>query len=336
MGQPPPRVGLERIAPGEVAGAAHAWRSVAADAVDPHYALTPEWLGAWAVSADPGPLALVRVGDLAVGLLEQRPGGRWIFAGGDASPQRRLLCRRGAEDEAWRALWGWLGDARGAGELEAHGVPVGVPVPRRATLTEQPSFAAGLPESFDAFLQARSPGTRKGLKSKLRRLERAGATVAEVPDSGRHAALDRFVALHRRRAASKGEEHPDVDDRLTALLEALPAEGGIALRLFELRADDDVAGVTVRLDHGGTGYFYNAGIDPDRTELSPGVSLELASIRDAIERGLGRFDFGPGDYRYKRDLGGVPESRFRAVVPRRSLRGVGLRLARAGYARVRR
>jgi hypothetical protein len=191
-----------------------------------------------------------------------------------------------------------------------------------------------LPGSFDAYLKDRSPGTRKGLKSKLRRIEREDAAVVPVaaaPSRPRSSASWRCTPGARR----QGEDHPDVDDRLAALLAALPS-GEVDLRLFELRGSDGaVAGVTVRLDHGGTGYFYNAGIDPDRGTLSPGVVLELASIRDAIDRGLERFDFGPGDYRYKRDLGGVETMRFRAVASSRTLRGVALYGARAARDRLR-
>jgi CelD/BcsL family acetyltransferase involved in cellulose biosynthesis len=79
--------------------------------------------------------------------------------------------------------------------------------------------------------------------------------------------------------------------------------------------------VTVRLDHGATGFFFNAGMDPDAGQLSPGVNLELASIRDAIERGLQRFDLGPGLYRYKSDLGGVTQARYQLVVVSPALRG---------------
>lgn len=300
---------------------------------DPHYALTWEWLVAWAKIYDPGPLALLRVGDVALGLLELRRPGRWRFAGGPVTPQRRLLCARGSEEAAWRAVWGWLEqEARGCAELKGFGLPGAVPVPRWARLVCEPAYALPLPDSFDDYLAGRPPGTRKGLKGKLRRLQREGAAVTAVGAPDLRPALDRFVDLHGRRAAAKGERHPHVDTRLARLLGALPEDGAVAPRVFELRAGTSVAGVTVRLDHGGTGYFYNAGIDPAHAALSPGVSLELASIQDAIDRGLRRFDLGPGDYRYKHDLGGAPAPRFRATVARRSASGLALRTARAALA----
>ena len=331
-----PRVRLERISPADLAETAPLWRRLTAASDDPHYALTAEWLGAWAASVAPRPLALLHVGDDALGLVEQSWGGRWGFAGGPLSPHRRLLCARGTEDQAWRGLWRWLAtDARSWSEFEAIGLCGGLPVPPRAFVAGQLSFASDLPGTFDDYLRARSAGSRKGLKGKLRRLEREGAEVAEVAPGGERAALRRFVELHGRRAAAKGERHPHVNESLVTLLAALPPDGEVALRLFELRVGGEVAGVTVRLDHHGTGYFYNAGIDPAHGRLSPGVVLELGSIRDAIERGLRHFHFGPGEYRYKRDLGGVPAPRYRVIAPGRSARGLVARVARAGYVRAR-
>ena len=43
---------------------------------------------------------------------------------------------------------------------------------------------------------------------------------------------------------------------------------------------------------------------PHQQNDGPGILLELASIRQAIEEGLDTFDLGPGDYRYKHELGG--------------------------------
>jgi len=49
--------------------------------------------------------------------------------------------------------------------------------------------------------------------------------------------------------------------------------------------------------------------------------LELASIRDAIARRLGRFDLGTGDYRYKHELGGAVERRYSVIAASPTLPG---------------
>jgi len=79
---------------------------------------------------------------------------------------------------------------------------------------------------------------------------------------------------------------------------------GLGVVLTTLSQDRATLAVTVRLDVGRRSWFYNAGFDPQASRLSPGLVVELASIRDAIERGQQTYDLGPGDYRYKRDLGG--------------------------------
>jgi CelD/BcsL family acetyltransferase involved in cellulose biosynthesis len=75
--------------------------------------------------------------------------------------------------------------------------------------------------------------------------------------------------------------------------------------------------VTVRIDRARASWFYNAGIDPRASALAPGIALELASIRDAIERGGRRHDLGPGAFAYKLELGGAVELRsdVRAASP---------------------
>ncbi len=332
-------VSLEPLS-GKILSIAATWQRVAARAADRHYALTPEWLGAWwEATVDRDELWCVRISegdgaDVAVGLLERGIGGRWRFAGGDVSPQRGLLCARGAEDAVWRAFWSsGLRYLPRAAECEAQGLAAWLPIPRRAQRWEQLTFGMVLPGSFDEYLRERRPGTRRALKTKLRRLDKAGGSVAVVPVVRRAEALERFLELHTRNAAAKGERHAQIDRRLTRLLAAVRPSSDVRLRLLELRVGDVVRGVTVRLDHAGTAYFYNAGVDPEWSRLSPGICLELASIRDAIGLGSRRFDLGPGDWRYKRDLGGVAERRVRVVVPSRSPRGLVLLLARRAHGR---
>ena len=320
------------------------WRALERS-LPPDYGLGFDWLSAWARVYAPAALRLVRVGPpgepLALALVEERARGRWELAGAPVSGHRGFL----AVDQAvaWDALNGWLrGHPREWALLLAQTVPAAARALPGVRAREVPLFALDLPASPEAHLAERPAVHRKALKQKLRRLEREGGTVREV-EPARHAeALRRFVALHQRRTRAKGERHPQIDERLVELLLALG--GDLTLRAFELAVGDGVAGVTVRLDLRDTAFFYNAGIDPAAARLGPGVLLELASIRDAIDRGLRRYDLGPGDYRYKRDLGGEAHSRFDVAAasptPRGALEGVRhevlLRVRRAREGRRRR
>ena len=63
------------------------------------------------------------------------------------------------------------------------------------------------------------------------------------------------------------------------------------------------AGVT--FDDGEAVYYYNAGVDPDARDLSPGVVMVARYIQRAIELGRTRLDFLRGDEPYKYEWGAV-------------------------------
>lgn len=303
------------------------WRGIEREA-SPSPFQTWDWLDAWARAYEPRRLSGVRVRDAGgplagIGVIEHAPGGRWRFGGGTVTPRRGLLCTPGSERSAWEALVGWLqARPRAFASLDADGLePASAPRNAPAAVRPgEPVFALDLPTSFDDYLAQRSPSGRKGLKRKLRRLDVEDGAVSAVAGGESRAALEEWVQLHMRRAADKGEHHAGFDSRLATLVGSLGG-GALEVRLLVLKVGTRTAGVTVRLDTAATGTFYNAGIDPDLMRLSPGVMLELASIRDAIERGLRRFDLGPGAYRYKTDLGGVATDRFDLALTSRSSRG---------------
>ena len=62
--------------------------------------------------------------------------------------------------------------------------------------------------------------------------------------------------------------------------------------------------------------YYNAGIDPDARDLSPGVLMVYAYVRRALERGLRRMDFLRGDEPYKYEWGAVDEPIQRVLLRR--------------------
>jgi CelD/BcsL family acetyltransferase involved in cellulose biosynthesis len=288
------------------------WRALEARAQPSPYLSWP-WVGAWLDVYDPPDPAVVRVGPadapVALGVVV-RAGGRWQFAGAPVSPNRGLLCAPQDAAAAWAALAAELRRRRDWTSLGVEGVPAEAGALPGADLEPMSSWVVPLAPSFDEYLSERSSSQRKGHKQKLRRLEQAGGEVAEVPAADHRQALRAFLEFHTLRAGIKGERHPQMNDDLLALLERLSGDPETPLRLFALRVDRELAGVTVRLDRQGGGWFYNAGFDPAHGRLGPGVLLELSSIRDAIGRGHRRFDLGPGHWRYKTDLGGLEDPAF--------------------------
>ena len=285
------------------------WRSLDERSDRPSPYLTYDWMAAWLAVYRPPRLALVRAlepegGTVGLGLIEQLAGGRWRFAGRPVTPVRGLQAPAGYGEALWSSLGRWLREhPREWATLDAEGLetPPSLPRLRLAPVANPRLRLAG---SFDEYLADRSPTTRKGLKQKLRRAARSGAEVMEVAASDRERVLEEWLRLHRMRAEAKGEHHPGMDHRVSRLLHAVERGGRLRLRVFELRAEGRTAGVSVRIDHGGTAHFYNSGFDPRHRYISPGILLELTSIRQAIEEGLDTFDLGPGDYRYKHELGG--------------------------------
>jgi CelD/BcsL family acetyltransferase involved in cellulose biosynthesis len=74
------------------------------------------------------------------------------------------------------------------------------------------------------------------------------------------------------------------------------------------------AGIT--FEEGDTIGYYNAGVDPDARDLSPGVLLIARYVERAIETGRRRLDFLRGDEAYKYEWGAVDEPIQRLLIRR--------------------
>jgi CelD/BcsL family acetyltransferase involved in cellulose biosynthesis len=312
-------------------GLAEEWRSLEA-AVQPCPYLAFGWLQSWWEIYRPAALHVIRLrnpdGELrAAGLLEELPRRRLRFAGGPQTPVRGLLVRAEEEAAAWQALGAWLADhPRTWSWLEAEGVTAAAGALPRAQPVSTPWFGLELGSTFEDYLAARPSSTRRTLTRKLRAAERAEVTAGPVEPDQVPQAIERFVALHASRAQDKGEVHEHMDDRLSAMLARAAGAPGLRLAAVCLVQDGVTRAVTIRLDLGQGSWFYNAGFDPAASRLSPGLVVELASIRDAIARGQRSYDLGPGDYRYKRDLGGQERELLRITATSSSAAG---QLARA-------
>jgi CelD/BcsL family acetyltransferase involved in cellulose biosynthesis len=62
--------------------------------------------------------------------------------------------------------------------------------------------------------------------------------------------------------------------------------------------------------------LYNSGYNPEYSYYSVGLMLNALSLQEAIERGLGYFDFLRGPEPYKRRLGGESRNLYRMVLRR--------------------
>lgn len=331
------RFELAPVAPDGLADLEETWRAFEErNPADPF--ATFDWLDAWVKTYEPQRLAVVRAmdGDELAGLalLELASGGRWYFAGRPVSTYRGLVCRSGAEAAVWRAFGDWIGSGPpGCAVVIAEGLQGATAEAlqgARRTLTR--FVVLDLPDDFDLYLSRRSASTRQTFRQRMRRIEKVGGEVAEAEDV--ETSLRTFLRLHTARAASKGERHEHVDERLVALLASLPGRS-FRLRVWELRLEGRAVAVTIHFERGDSVFFYNTAMDPAAAKLGPGIVLELELIKDSIRRGLRHNDLGPGALEYKAILGGIPEDRYLVTLPAPGWRGRAVVLALAGRAALR-
>jgi len=181
-----------------------------------------------------------------------------------------------------------------------------------------PVLALAPGTDFEAYLGTLGKKERHEVRRKLRRAEAAGE-VRLVRSADPAADLDAFVDLHQRRWLDRGLFPPTVggDQSRTffrRLFELLGGDGTVQLWFLEAAGRRVAAGVW--FEDAEAWYFYNAGVDPDARDLSPGVLLSAKAIEAAIAAGRRRFDFLRGDEPYKYGWGAQDEPVQRLLVVR--------------------
>ena len=174
---------------------------------------------------------------------------------------------------------------------------------------------------WEAYLATLDKKDRHEIRRKIRRAQVIGdlsisisAPTAEV--------VDDFIDLHTRRFGENGlfPEGPGGDrsrrfvHRLSEL-ERDSADGG-QLHVGSVRCGAKLVWTMLAFDDGRTCYLYNAGMDPDARDVSPGITGTAMYFKDRLEAGRRRFDFLRGDEPYKYEWGAVDEPIERLLVLR--------------------
>ena len=182
---------------------------------------------------------------------------------------------------------------------------------------EDVTSGVSLPGDWEEYLALLSKKDRHELRRKLRRLDSQTewrwyclTTPGDVEGN-----FDEFLALMRMSRADKEEYMtPERESFFRALARRMAELDQI--RLFFMEIDGARAAASLCFDYGRTRLLYNSGYDPGLSYYSVGLLLHAMCVRDAIEQGLGYFDFLRGPEPYKAHLGGHQKSLYRMVVKR--------------------
>ena len=171
---------------------------------------------------------------------------------------------------------------------------------------------------FEGYLSTLDKKSRHEIRRKLRRAEAAGE-VALTPSTDPLTDLEDFIDLHQRRWGVDGLFPPTPGgDASRVFMRRLFEENGPdgPVRLSFLTVGDRRVAAGIHVATADTWMFYNAGIDPEARELSPGVVLAACYVRGALEAGMQRFDFLRGNEPYKYEWGSEDEPIQRLLVRR--------------------
>jgi Acetyltransferase (GNAT) domain len=181
---------------------------------------------------------------------------------------------------------------------------------------------ATLPDGvdMDGFLATLGKKERHEIRRKARRAAAVGEVRLDdsadpLPD------LEAFIDLHQKRWGAAGLFPPTIggDQSRTMfrrMFELWGTDGPIRLAFLTVGGRRIAAGIHFET---ADGYLYfNAGVDPDARDLSPGVVMVHAYVERALALGKRRLDFLRGDEPYKYEWGAVDEPIQRVLVRRRT------------------
>jgi CelD/BcsL family acetyltransferase involved in cellulose biosynthesis len=236
---------------------------------------------------------------LATYVAVDRPG-HW-----DALDLRRLRCGDPAA-EALASAFGTRAPSEGwTIDLEREDVCPVVRLPVGATMDD---YLAGLGKK-----------ERHEIRRKVRRAEAFGEI--RLDDATEPLAdLEAFIDLHQKRWGAAGLFPPTPGGDQSRVLfrrlfELWGSNGPLRLTFLTVGGRRIAAGVHFETADGYL--YYNAGVDPDARDLSPGVVMVHAYVERALAAGVGRMDFLRGDEPYKYEWGAEDEPIQRLLVRRK-------------------
>jgi CelD/BcsL family acetyltransferase involved in cellulose biosynthesis len=174
---------------------------------------------------------------------------------------------------------------------------------------------------WDEYLATLDKKARHEIRRKVRRAAAIGDLHIDISEPTA-TSIDVFIELHTRRFGERGlfPSGPGGDrsrrfvHRLAELERA--SEDGGQLHIGLVHCGQRLVFGMLAFDDGTTCYLYNAGMDPEASDVSPGVTGTAEYLRDRLAAGRRRFDFLRGNERYKYEWGAVDEPIHRLLVLR--------------------
>lgn len=175
--------------------------------------------------------------------------------------------------------------------------------------------------TMDDYLAGLSKKQRHEIRRKVRRAEAVG-DVQLTDSTDPIADLKMFIDMHQKKWTGRGlfPDTPGGEQSrvfVRRLFELHGPDGALRLAFLTIGGRRVAAGVHF-LD-GDRILYYNAGVDPDARDLSPGVVMIHSYVARALASGIRQLDFLRGDEAYKYDWGAHDEPIQRLLVRRRSL-----------------
>ncbi len=173
---------------------------------------------------------------------------------------------------------------------------------------------------MDGFLSSLGKKERHEIRRKVRRAAAAGE-IRLVDSVDPLADLDAFIDLHQKRWGDAGLFPPTVGgDQSRTLFRRMFELWGTAgpIRLAFLTVGGRRIATGIHFETSDGYLYFNAGVDPDARDLSPGVVMIHAYIERALADGRHRLDFLRGNEPYKYQWGAVDEPIQRVLLRRRT------------------
>ena len=180
----------------------------------------------------------------------------------------------------------------------------------------RPTPRIALNGDFEEYLSRVEKKQRHEIKRKMRRAEASERGVrwyiSDLTDV--ESEIDSFLGLMEHDEAKAGFLHDSMRDQMKAIIRAAHENGWLWLAFLE--ADGQRIAANLNFDYNNKLWGYNAGVNRDFMDLSPGWVLLGYVLQWACENKRSEFDFMRGDEDYKYRFGAVNQYVMRAKLTR--------------------